>query len=91
MKNLTMQGDDEIIIRLDVMLAFRKMALQELSKQVGTHITNLSVLKNGKGKGIKLATLMRICKVLKCTPNDIIQFRKKDSKPEMPTATKRNE
>ena len=84
MKNRTMQEDDEIIIRLDVMLAFRKMTLQELGGRVGMHITNLSILKNGKAKLIKLTTLMRICKVLACTPNDILQFRKTGSAPAMP-------
>jgi putative transcriptional regulator len=67
--------DDEIIINLDVMLAKRKMQLTELSDLIGTHITNLSIFKTGKGKAIKLTTLMRMCKVLKCTPNDIIEFR----------------
>jgi putative transcriptional regulator len=67
--------DDKIIINLDVMLAKRKMQLTELSELIGSHITNLSIFKNGKGKAIKLKVLMRICKVLKCTPNDIIEFR----------------
>ncbi len=72
--------DDEIIINLDVMLAKRKMQLNELSEMIGTHITNLSVFKNGKGKAIKLTTLMRMCKVLECKPNDIIEFRDKTPK-----------
>jgi putative transcriptional regulator len=76
--------DDEIIINLDVMLAKRKMQLTELSELVGTPITNLSIFKNGKGKAIKLTTLMRMCKVLKCTPNDIIEFR--DNTPAKPVS-----
>jgi putative transcriptional regulator len=71
-----MLKDAEIIIRLDEMLALRKMTLQELNDQIGTEMPNLSIFHSGKGRAIKLVTLMRLCQVLDCTPNDIIQFRK---------------
>ena len=72
-----MLEDDDIIINLDVMLARRKMTLTELAAAIGVQLNNLSVFKNGKGAVIKLKTLMRMCKVLKCTPNDIFEFREK--------------
>jgi putative transcriptional regulator len=64
-----------IIINLDVMLAKRKMKLNELSESVGITISNLSILKQGKAKAIKLATLDSICKVLDCQPGDILEYR----------------
>ena len=64
-----------IIINLDVMLAKRKMKLNELSKAVGITISNLSILKQGKAKAIKLSTLDSICKVLNCQPGEILEFR----------------
>lgn len=63
-----------IIINLDVMLAKRKMSLTELSEKVGITIVNLSVLKNGRAKGVKFSTLNSICKALKCQPGDILEF-----------------
>lgn len=64
-----------IIINLDVMLAKRKMKLNELSESVGITISNLSILKQGKAKAIKLSTLDSICKVLDCQPGDILEYR----------------
>jgi putative transcriptional regulator len=64
-----------IIINLDVMLAKRKMKLNELSDYVGITISNLSILKQGKAKAIKLSTLDSICKVLDCQPGDILEYR----------------
>jgi len=64
-----------IIINLDVMLAKRKMKLNELSESVGITISNLSILKQGKAKAIKLSTLDSICKTLNCQPGDIIEYR----------------
>jgi putative transcriptional regulator len=82
--------DNEIIITLDVMLAKRKMTVTELSERIGVHITNLSIFKNGRGHAVKLKTLMRVCKVLNCTPNDIIKFREKSaSLQEMSEETRR--
>ncbi|MCE3268707.1 MAG: putative transcription regulator [Burkholderiales bacterium] len=63
-----------IIIELDVMLARRKMKLQELAEQVGITPTNLSILKNGKAKAVRLETLDAICRVLECQPGDLLRF-----------------
>ena len=65
-----------IIINLDVMLAKRKMKLNELSEAVGITVSNLSILKQGKAKAVKLSTLDSICSVLECQPGDILEFRK---------------
>jgi putative transcriptional regulator len=67
-----------IIINLDVMLAKRKMKLNELSESVGITISNLSILKQGKAKAVKLSTLDSICKALNCQPGDILEFRESD-------------
>lgn len=64
-----------IIINLDVMLAKRKMSLTELSERVGITIANLSILKTGKAKAIRLSTLEEICKTLDCQPGDILEYR----------------
>jgi putative transcriptional regulator len=64
-----------IIINLDVMLAKRKMKLNELSSLVDITISNLSILKQGKAKAIKLSTLDAICKALDCQPGDILEYR----------------
>ncbi|SER87172.1 helix-turn-helix domain-containing protein [Pedobacter rhizosphaerae] len=64
-----------IIINLDVMLARRKMSLTELSERVGITMSNLSILKTGKAKAIRLETLESICKVLDCQPGDILEYR----------------
>jgi len=64
-----------IIVNLDVMLAKRKMSLTELSERVGITIANLSILKNGRAKAVRLETLDRICAVLDCQPGDILEFR----------------
>ena len=64
-----------IIINLDVMLAKRKMSLTILSDQVGITMVNLSVLKSGKAKAIRFSTLESICRVLKCQPGDILEYR----------------
>lgn len=66
----------KIIIRLDVMLAKRKMMLKELSEEVGVSVTNLSLLKTGKAKGIRFETLAAICDALDCQPGDILEFKK---------------
>ena len=64
-----------IVINLDVMLARRKMSLTELSERVGITMSNLSILKTGKAKAIRLETLEAICNVLDCQPGDILEFR----------------
>ena len=62
-----------IIVNIDVMLARRKMKLKELSEIVGISITNLSLLKTGKAKGIRFNTLSAICRALDCQPGDILE------------------
>lgn len=64
-----------IIINLDVMLAKRKMSLTELSEKVGITMANLSILKTGKAKAVRLSTLEAICRVLDCQPGDILEYR----------------
>jgi putative transcriptional regulator len=68
-----------IIINLDVMLAKRKMRLNELSEKVDITISNLSILKQGKAKAIKLSTLDSICKALNCQPGDILEYQGSES------------
>ena len=63
-----------IIVNLDVMMAKRKMSLNELSEKVDITLSNLSVLKTGKAKAIRFSTLEVICKVLNCQPGDILEF-----------------
>lgn len=63
-----------IIINLDVMMAKKKMSLNELSEKVGITLSNLSILKNGKAKGVRFNTLESICKVLECQPGDILEY-----------------
>lgn len=65
-----------IIINIDVMLAKRKMSVTELSEKVGITMSNISILKNGKAKAIKLSTLDTICRVLECQPGDILEYKK---------------
>lgn len=63
-----------IVVNLDVMMAKRKMSLNELSEKVGLTLANLSILKTGKAKAIRFSTLEAICKVLDCQPADILEF-----------------
>ena len=63
-----------IIINVDVMLARRKMSVTELSEKVGITMANISVLKNGKAKAIKISTLNSICTALECQPGDILEY-----------------
>lgn len=64
-----------IIVNLDVMMAKRKMSLNELSEKVEITLANLSVLKTGKAKAIRFTTLNAICEALDCQPGDILEFR----------------
>lgn len=64
-----------IIVNLDVMMARRKMSLNELSEKVGLTLSNLSILKTGKAKAIRFSTLDAICRVLDCQPADILEYR----------------
>lgn len=65
-----------IIVNLDVMMAKRKISLNELAAEVDITITNLSILKTGKSKAIRFSTLEAICKVLDCQPGEILEYRK---------------
>ena len=67
-----------IIINIDVMLAKRKMSVTELSERVGITMANISILKNGKEKAIKVDTLNKICKALNCQPGEILEWRDDD-------------
>ncbi len=62
-----------IVVRLDVMMARRKMSLNELSARVGVSVTNLSLLKTGKAKGVRFSTLEAICRALECQPGDLLE------------------
>ena len=64
-----------IVVNLDVMMAKRKMSLNELSEKVDITLANLSILKTGKAKAIKLSTLEAICKALDCTPADLLEYK----------------
>ena len=63
-----------IVVNLDVMMAKRKMSLNELSEKVGLTLSNLSILKTGKAKAVRFSTREAICEVLECQPGDILEF-----------------
>jgi putative transcriptional regulator len=63
-----------IIVNLDVMMAKRKISLNELSEKVELTLSNLSILKTGKAKAIRFSTLEAICKALECQPGDLLEF-----------------
>lgn len=63
-----------IIVNLDVMMAKRKVSLNELSERVGLTLSNLSILKTGKAKAVRFSTLAAICKALDCQPGDILEY-----------------
>lgn len=67
-----------IIINLDVMMAKRKISLNELSEKVGITLANLSVLKNNKARAVRFSTLDAICKALDCEVGDIIEYKKEE-------------
>jgi putative transcriptional regulator len=67
-----------IIVNLDVMMAKRKISLNELSKKVDLTLANLSILKTGKAKAVRFSTLEAICRALDCQPGDILEFRKEE-------------
>ncbi len=64
----------QIIVRLDVMLARRKMRSRDLAERIGISEQNVSLLKSGKVRGIRFETLARICDALDCTPGDLLEF-----------------
>lgn len=67
-----------IVINIDVMLARRKMSVTELARQVGITMANISILKNGKAKAVRIETLDKICRALDCQPGDILEYRRDD-------------
>ena len=67
-----------IVINIDVMLARRKMSVTELSERVGITMANISILKNGKAKSIRMETLDKICRALECQPGDLLEWRDED-------------
>jgi len=69
-----------IIVNLDVMMAKRKMSLNELSEKVELTLSNLSILKTGKAKAIRFTTLEAICNALDCQPGDILEYKENEKK-----------
>lgn len=67
--------EGEIIFNIDVMLAKRKMSVTELAEKVGITVTNMSILKTGKAKAIKVSTLIKLCEALDCQPGDLLEYR----------------
>lgn len=68
--------EGEIIFNIDVMLAKRKMSVTELADKVGITLANMSILKTGKAKAVKISTLAALCKALDCQPGDLLEYRK---------------
>ena len=68
-----------IVVNLDVMMAKRKMSLNELSEKVGLTLANLSILKTGKARAIRFSTLEAICEVLDCQPGDLLEYEEDES------------
>ena len=71
----------QIVVRLDVMLARRKMRSRELAERIGITEQNLSLLKSGKVKGIRFETLDALCKALDCSPGDLLDYEADDLAP----------
>ena len=67
--------EGEIIFNIDVMLARRKMSLTELASRVGITLANMSILKTGKAKALKVSTLAKLCAALRCQPGDLLEYR----------------
>ena len=69
--------EGEIVFNIDVMLAKRKMSVTELAEKVGITLANMSILKTGKAKAVKVSTLQKLCQALDCQPGDLLEYRKK--------------
>ena len=67
--------EGKIIFNIDVMLARRKMSLTELAGKVGITVANMSILKTGKARAVKMSTLALMCKALDCQPGDLMEYR----------------
>ena len=72
--------EGEIVFNIDVMLAKRKMSLKELAERVGITLANMSILKTGKARAIKVSTLARLCAALDCQPGDLLEYRPGEGK-----------
>lgn len=68
----------EIVFNIDVILAKRKMSVTELSERVGITLANISILKNGKAKAVRVETLRKLCEALDCQPGDLLEYREDD-------------
>ena len=67
-----------VLVNLDVMMAKRKISLNELSSRVGISLANLSILKNNKCKAIRFSTLNELCRVLDCQPSDLLEYKEEE-------------
>jgi putative transcriptional regulator len=70
-----MEQEERIVFNIDVMLARRKMSVTELSERVGITLANMSILKTGRAKAIRISTLAKLCEVLECQPGDLLEYR----------------
>ena len=70
--------EGEIVFNIDVMLARRKMSLTQLAEKVGITLANMSILKTGKAKAVKISTLAKLCQALDCQPGDLLEYRKRE-------------
>ena len=68
--------EGEIVFNIDVMMAKRKMGLAELAERVGITPTNMSILKTGKARAVRISTLIALCEALDCQPGDLLEYRK---------------
>ena len=71
--------EGEIVFNIDVMLAKRKMSVTELAERVGITLANMSILKTGKARAVKVSTLQKLCEALDCQPGDLLEYRKGNS------------
>ncbi|MGK3944830.1 putative transcriptional regulator [Streptomyces canus] len=76
-----------IVVDIDVMLARRKMSVGQLAERIGITPANLAVLKNGRAKAVRFATLAALCEVLECQPGDLLRFEAADHCPTAPPAS----
>ena len=68
--------EGEIVFTIDVMLARRKMSVTEPAERVGITLANMSILKTGKARAVKISTLQKLCEALDCQPGDLLEYRK---------------
>ena len=73
--------EGEIVFNIDVMLAKRKMSVTELAERVGITLANMSILKTGKARAVKVSTLQKLCEALDCQPGDLLEYRRNSELP----------